>query len=56
MLNPVAYPTAQRLTRELAHSALPNAPMVPHVVEASGRVRRSAATTLSRLAGRLQRA
>jgi hypothetical protein len=55
MLNPAAYPTAQRVTRELAHSALPDAPVIPDP-RTSGRrlLRRGAAVTLHRIADRLQ--
>ena len=56
MLNPAAYPTAQRVTRELAHSALPHAPVVPDAKAEGRRLRRSTAITLHRLADLLDRA
>jgi hypothetical protein len=57
MLNPAAYPTAQRFTRDLAHSALPHAPVVPEASSPDRRwLRRGAAITLQRVASLLERA
>jgi hypothetical protein len=55
MLDYAAYVTAQRSTRELAQSALPDAPLVPAAVQAPQlrRLRRGAALALQRLADRL---
>jgi hypothetical protein len=55
MLNPCAFPTARWLTRNLAYSALPDAPVVPDL-DSFGRrqPRRGAAVTLRRIADRLQ--
>jgi hypothetical protein len=55
MLDYAAYVTAQRSTRDLARSALPDAPLVPAVPQASQlrRLRRGAALALHRLAGRV---
>jgi hypothetical protein len=55
MLDYAAYVTAQRSTRDLARSALPDAPLVPAVAQASQlrRLRRGAALALHRLAGRV---
>ena len=55
MLDYAAYVTAQRNTREVALSALPNAPSVPSAVPAPSRrrLRRGAAVALHRLADRL---
>jgi hypothetical protein len=57
MLNPAAYATAQRITRELAHSALPDAPVILDL-KTSGRspLRRGAAVVLHRIADRLHSA
>ena len=51
----MAYLTTYRVTRELAHSALPDAPVVPTAVEdpSRRRLRRGAALALHRLADRL---
>jgi hypothetical protein len=55
MLNPVAYPIARRVTRELALSALPDAPVIPDLKPSGRRLfRRGAAVTLHRIADRLQ--
>jgi hypothetical protein len=55
MLNPCAFPTARWLTRNLAHSALPDAPVVPDLDNFGRRqLRRGAAVALHRIAGRLQ--
>ncbi|HEX8132157.1 MAG TPA: hypothetical protein VF880_01830 [Actinomycetes bacterium] len=55
MLDYAAYVTAQRTTREVVLSALPNAPSVPSEVQAPQRrrLRRGAALALHRLADRL---
>ena len=55
MLDYAAYVTAQRNTREVALSALPNAPSIPAAVPAPSRrrLRRGAAVALHRLADRL---
>jgi hypothetical protein len=55
MLDYAAYVTAQRSTRDLARSALPDAPLVTETVQASQlrRLRRGAAVALHRLADRL---
>jgi hypothetical protein len=54
MLDYAAYVTAQRRTREVALSALPNAPSVPSDVPApQRRLRRGAALALHRLADRV---
>jgi hypothetical protein len=55
MLDYAAYVTAQRSTRDLARSALPDAPQVPAAVQAPQfrRLRRGAALALHRLADRL---
>jgi hypothetical protein len=55
MLDYAAYVTAQRTTRDVARSALPDAPSVPSAVPAPQRrrLRRGAALALHRLAGRL---
>ena len=55
MLNPCAFPTARWLTRNLAQSALPDAPVVPDL-DTFGRrsLRRGAAVTLQRRAARRQ--
>jgi hypothetical protein len=55
MLDYAAYVTAQRRTREVAGSALPNAPSVPPEVPAPqrSRLRRGAALALHRLADRV---
>ena len=54
MLNPCAFPTARSLTRNLAYSALPDAPVVRDL-DSFGRrqPRRGAAVTLHRIADRL---
>ena len=51
----MAYLTTYRVTRDLAHSALPHAPVVPAAVEGAsrGRLRKSTAQALHRLADRL---
>jgi hypothetical protein len=56
VLDYVAYLTVQRATRELAHSALPDSPVVAAAVQPPprGRLRRGAALALHRLADRLQ--
>ena len=48
----MAYLTTYRLTRELAHSALPDAPVVSSQEPPRGRIRRGAAQALHRLADR----
>ena len=55
MLDYAAYVTAQRRTREVALSALPDAPSIPPAVQAPQRrrLRRGAALALHRLADRL---
>jgi hypothetical protein len=54
MLDYAAYVTAQRRTREVALSALPNAPSLPSDVPApQRRLRRGAALALHRLADRV---
>jgi hypothetical protein len=55
MLDYAAYVTAQRSTRDLARSALPDAPSVSWAVQAPQRrrLRRGAALALHRLADRL---
>jgi hypothetical protein len=55
MLNLAAFPTARSLSRNLAHSALPDAPVVPDL-DSFGRrqPRRGAAVALHRIADRLQ--
>jgi hypothetical protein len=55
MLDYAAYVSAQRRTREVALSALPNAPSVPPDVPAPQRrrLRRGAALALHRLADRV---
>jgi hypothetical protein len=52
MLDYAAYVTAQRKTRELVSSAMPDAPVVPEAVQAPRfrRLRRGAALALHRLA------
>jgi hypothetical protein len=56
MLDYAGYVTAQRATRALACSALPDAPVIPFVEAAPPRhrVRRGAALTLHWLADRVQ--
>jgi hypothetical protein len=56
MLDYASYITAQRVTGDLALSALPDAPVVPFTERAPlrRRLRRQAALALFRLAGRLQ--
>jgi len=50
----MAYLTTYRLTRDLAHSALPDAPTIPvSLEEAPRRIRRGTASALHRLADRL---
>ncbi|HEY2957726.1 MAG TPA: hypothetical protein VGM21_05895 [Actinomycetota bacterium] len=51
----MAYLTTYRVTRDLAHSALPNAPVDPTAVAnpSRRRLRRGAALALHRLADRL---
>ena len=49
----MAYLTTYRLTRELAHSALPDAPTVSPQERARGRLRRGTSLALQRLADRL---
>ncbi|HEX6677733.1 MAG TPA: hypothetical protein VF486_22265 [Actinomycetes bacterium] len=49
----MAYLTTYRLTRELAHSALPDAPTISPQERPRGRVRRGTAQALHRLADRL---
>jgi hypothetical protein len=55
MLDYAAYVAAQRNTRDVALSALPNAPAIPSAVHAPPRrrLRRGAALALHRLADRL---
>jgi hypothetical protein len=55
MLDYAAYVTAQRTTRDVALSALPNAPSIPTAVQAPPRrrLRRGATLALHRLADRL---
>jgi hypothetical protein len=55
MLDYAAYVTAQQSTRDLARSALPDAPLVREAVQAPqyGRLRRGAALALHRLADRV---
>jgi hypothetical protein len=55
MLNLAAFPTARSLTRNLAHSALPDAPVAPDL-DSFGRrqPRRGVAVALHRIADRLQ--
>ena len=54
MLDYAAYVTAQRSTRDLARSALPDAPSISWDVPAPPRrLRRGAALALQRLADRL---
>jgi hypothetical protein len=55
MLDYTAYVAAQRSTRDLARSALPDAPLVPAAVQAPQRrrLRRGAALALHRLADRV---
>jgi hypothetical protein len=55
MLEYAAYVTAQRRTREVALSALPDAPSVPSALPAPqrSRLRRGAALALHRLADRV---
>jgi hypothetical protein len=54
MLNLTAFPTARSLTRNLVHSALPDAPIVPDL-DSFGRrqPRRGAVVALHRIADRL---
>ena len=56
MLDYAGYVLAQRATRELARSALPDAPVIPFAEAAPPRhrVRRGAALTLHWLADRVQ--
>ena len=56
VLDYIAYLTAQRATRELAHAALPDSPTAPVAVQPPPRrrLRRGAALALHRLADRLQ--
>ena len=51
----MAYLTTYRLTRDLAHSALPDAPTIPVSLEEAPRrrIRRGTASALHRLADRL---
>jgi hypothetical protein len=54
MLDYAAYVTVQRSTRDLARSALPDAPSIPSDEQApQRRLRRGAALALHKLAGRL---
>ena len=54
MLDYAGYVTAQQATRELALSALPDAPVVPFAEAAPRhRIRRGAAVTLHWLANRI---
>jgi hypothetical protein len=48
----MAYLTTYRLTRELAHSALPDAPTVSLQEQSRGRLRRGTSQALHRLADR----
>ena len=49
----MAYLTTYRVTRDLAHSALPHAPVVAVEDASRGRLRKSTARALHRLADRL---
>ncbi|HEU5107160.1 MAG TPA: hypothetical protein VFT95_01150 [Micromonosporaceae bacterium] len=55
-MHPLAYVFAGESGRRLAHSALPDAPVVPEPVRAvrAPRARRRVALTLHRLADRVQ--
>ena len=51
---PHLYAMGIHLTRERAHSALPDAPVIPEMLASRPRVRRAAARALRRMADRVE--